>query len=262
MFLDDEDVAVITRSGVTFSDYSGTLVSKKAERISWDPIQAEKAGYDHFMLKEIFEQPNAARETILGRVSLESGDVYLEKMSIEAADLRAIDRVAIVACGTSWHAGLVGKFLIEELTGMPVEVDYGSEYRYRRPIVGPRTLAIFITQSGETADTLAALRQARKTGARTIAVCNVVGSMVTREAEGTVYTHAGPEIGVASTKAFTSQLVALNLLALPGEGQPELLVVTGAGPARDEEPGEIRVVRAVGPEQDSHRLLEPRATRA
>ncbi len=214
VFLDDEDIAVITREGVTFTDYSGKVISKNTERISWDPVQAEKAGYDHFMLKEIFEQPNAARETILGRVSLDRGQVILEEVSMEEADFKTVDRVAIVACGTSWHAGLVGKFLIEELAGMPVEVDYGSEYRYRHPIVGPRTLAIVITQSGETADTLAALRQAKKNGARTIAICNVVGSMVTREAEGTVYTRAGPEIGVASTKAFTSQLVALNLLAL------------------------------------------------
>jgi glucosamine--fructose-6-phosphate aminotransferase (isomerizing) len=166
------------------------------------------------MLKEIFEQPTAARETILGRVSQDTGRVFLEEMKITEAQLAAVDRVTILACGTSWHAGLVGKFLIEQLARIPVEVDYGSEYRYRNPIVNAKTLAVVITQSGETADTLAALREARKYGARSIAVCNVVGSMATRETDGTVYTHAGPEIGVASTKAFTSQLVALYLLAL------------------------------------------------
>ena len=175
---------------------------------------AEKAGYRHFMLKEIFEQPWAARETVLGRTSVESGRVYLGELEIPVERLRAVDRVVVLACGTSWHAALVGKFLIERLAGVPVEVDYGSEYRYRDPIVTPTTLAVVITQSGETADTLAALREARGRGAATIAVCNVVGSMATREADFTVYTHAGPEIGVASTKAFTSQLVALHLLAL------------------------------------------------
>src|SRR4051794_24190311 len=214
VFLGDEEMAIITRTGVTFTDFFARPVSAATQRVLWDPIAAEKAGYKHFMLKEIFEQPTAARETILGRVSQDTGRVFLEEMKISENDLTAIDRVTILACGTSWHAGLVGKFLIEQLARIPVDVDYGSEYRYRRPIVSARTLAIVITQSGETADTLAALREAKKDGARSIAVCNVVGSMATRETEGTVYTHAGPEIGVASTKAFTSQLVALYLLAL------------------------------------------------
>jgi glucosamine--fructose-6-phosphate aminotransferase (isomerizing) len=182
--------------------------------VLWDPIMAEKAGYKHYMLKEIFEQPTAARETILGRVSQDTGKVFLEEMKITEAQLAAVERVTILACGTSWHAALVGKFLIEQLARIPVEVDYGSEYRYRHPIVTPNTLAVVITQSGETADTLAALRQAKRGGARSISICNVVGSMATRETDGTVYTHAGPEIGVASTKAFTSQLVALYLLGL------------------------------------------------
>jgi glucosamine--fructose-6-phosphate aminotransferase (isomerizing) len=214
VFLADEEMAVVTRSGVLFTDFSGRPVSKATQRVLWDPIMAEKAGYKHFMLKEIYEQPAAARDTVLGRVSVESGRVFLEELTLADADLRRIEKVAIIACGTSWHAGLVGKFLIEQVAGLPVEVDYGSEYRYRDPIVSDRTLAIVITQSGETADTLAALRQAKQKGARSIAICNVVGSMATREADGTVYTHAGPEIGVASTKAFTAQLVALNLLAL------------------------------------------------
>jgi glucosamine--fructose-6-phosphate aminotransferase (isomerizing) len=214
VFLGDEEMAVVTRSGVTFSDFFGRPVSKATQRVLWDPIMAEKAGYKHFMLKEIFEQPTAARETILGRVSQDSGKVFLEEMKITEAQLAAVDRVTILACGTSWHAALIGKFLVEQLARVPVEVDYGSEYRYRNPIVTKSTLTVVITQSGETADTLAALREAKREGAPSIAICNVVGSMATRETDGTVYTHAGPEIGVASTKAFTTQLVALYLLAL------------------------------------------------
>ncbi len=214
VFLGDEEMAIITKTGVQFTDFFGRPVSKATQRVLWDPIMAEKAGYKHFMLKEIFEQPTAARETILGRVSLDSGKVFLEEMKIPDATLAAVDRVTLLACGTSWHAALVGKFMIEQLARLPVEVDYGSEYRYRSPIVSNNMLAVVITQSGETADTLAALREAKKDGASSIAICNVVGSMATRETDGTIYTHAGPEIGVASTKAFTSQLVALYLLAL------------------------------------------------
>ncbi len=214
VFLGDEEMAVITRTGVAFTDFFGRPVSKATQRVLWDPIMAEKSGYKHFMLKEIFEQPTAVRETILGRVSQDSGTVFLEEMTITDAELASVERVVMLGCGTSWHAGLVGKFLIEELARIPVEVDYGSEYRYRHPIVPPKTLVIVITQSGETADTLAALRQAKREGVCSIAICNVVGSMATRETHGTVYTHAGPEIGVASTKAFTTQLVALYLLAL------------------------------------------------
>ncbi|HUK33125.1 MAG TPA: glutamine--fructose-6-phosphate transaminase (isomerizing), partial [Vicinamibacterales bacterium] len=214
VFLGDEEMAIITRAGVQFTDFFGRPVSKATQRVLWDPIMAEKAGYKHFMLKEIFEQPMAARETILGRVSQDSGRVFLDEMKITDAQLRAVDKITILACGTSWHAGLVGKFMIEQLARVHVDVDYGSEYRYRDPIVGKNTLAVIITQSGETADTLAALREAKKEAAASIAICNVVGSMATRETDGTIYTHAGPEIGVASTKAFTSQLVALYLLAL------------------------------------------------
>ena len=214
VFLGDEEMAVITRSGVQFTDYQGRAVSKTTQRVMWDPIAAEKGGHKHFMLKEIYEQPTAARDTILGRVSLDRGQIFLEDLNISDETLRVVQKVSIIACGTSWHAGLVGKYLIEALAQIPVEVDYGSEYRYRSPIVASNELAVVITQSGETADTLAALREAKRKGAHSIAICNVVGSMATREAEGTVYTHAGPEIGVASTKAFTSQLVALQLLAL------------------------------------------------
>ena len=214
VFLGDEEMAVITRSGVTFTDYGGRAVSKTTQRVMWDPIAAEKGGHKHFMLKEIFEQPSAARDTILGRVSLDRGRIFLEDLNISEETFRALQKVTIVACGTSWHAGLVGKYLIESLAQLPVEVDYGSEYRYRNPIIARNELTIVITQSGETADTLAALREGKRKGASSIAICNVVGSMATREADGTVYTHAGPEIGVASTKAFTSQLVALQLLGL------------------------------------------------
>ncbi len=214
VFLGDEEMAVITPGGVEFTDYSGRAVSKKSTRVSWDPVMAEKAGYKHFMLKEIFEQPWAVKETVLGRASVERGQVFLQEIEIPDQVIRDVERVVILACGTSWHAGLVGKFMIESLARLPVDVDYGSEYRYRDPIVSKNTLAIVITQSGETADTLAALREAKKRGATSIAICNVVGSMATRETDGTVYTHAGPEIGVASTKAFTSQLVALHLLAV------------------------------------------------
>ena len=214
VFLGDEEMAVVTRTGVVFTDFFGRPVSKATQRVLWDPIMAEKAGYKHFMLKEIFEQPTAARETILGRVSQDSGRVFLEEMKITEAQLRAVKKVTILACGTSWHAALVGKFMLENLARVAVEVDYGSEYRYRNPIVGPDTLSVVITQSGETADTLAALREAKRESACSISICNVVGSMATRETDGTIYTHAGPEIGVASTKAFTSQLVALYLLGL------------------------------------------------
>ena len=214
VFLGDEEMAIITASGVEFTDYSGRAVSKKSTRVAWDPVMAEKAGYKHFMLKEIFEQPWAVKETVLGRASQESGKVFLHEIEIPDQVLRDVERIVILACGTSWHSALVAKFLFETLARVPVEVDYGSEYRYRDPIVAKNTLAIVITQSGETADTLAALREAKKKGARSISICNVVGSMATRETDGTVYTHAGPEIGVASTKAFTTQIVALHLLAM------------------------------------------------
>ena len=214
VFLADQEIAVVTRSGVHFTDYQGHAVSKTAQRVLWDPVMAEKGGYQHFMLKEIFEQPAAAQDTVLGRVSLDTGLVFLEELNLPREACRSIEKVLLIACGTSWHAALVGKYLIEALAGVPVEVDYGSEYRYRSPIVSKNTLAVVITQSGETADTLAALRQAKRNGARSVAICNVVGSMATREADWTLFTHAGPEIGVASTKAFTSQLVALQLLAL------------------------------------------------
>ena len=214
VFLDDEEMAVITHSGVDFTNFAGRVVSKTPQRVLWDPVMAEKGGHPHFMLKEILEQPTAVQDTILGRVSLEQGQVFLEEINLPDKTIQNLEQVTIIACGTSWHAALVGKCLIESLAHIPVEVDYGSEYRYRDPIVAKNTLAVVVTQSGETADTLAALQEAKNKGASSVAICNVVGSMATREADGSIYTHAGPEIGVASTKTFTSQLVALNLLAL------------------------------------------------
>ncbi|MCC7125857.1 MAG: glutamine--fructose-6-phosphate transaminase (isomerizing) [Acidobacteria bacterium] len=214
VFMDDREMVVVTAEGAKFFGLDGVPHEHAPTRVTWDPVMAEKAGYKHFMLKEIIEQPHALRETILGRVSVDSAQTFLGEIGIPEKDLAAVTKVMMLACGTSWHAALVGKFMIEELARVPVEVDYGSEFRYRNPIVDKQTLAVAITQSGETADTLAALREAKAKGARSIAICNVVGSMATREAEGTIYTHAGPEIGVASTKAFTTQLVALYLLAL------------------------------------------------
>ncbi len=213
-FLNDGDVAVLTPEGVQLTDFDGRRVHRQVSRILWDPVMAEKGGYKHFMLKEIFEQPRAVKDTMLGRVGLESGRVFLDEVDIPEADFRSFQQVKIVACGTSWHAGLAGKFLIERLARLPVEVDYGSEFRYRDPIIPPNTLTVVISQSGETADTLAALREAKSKGSKSLAICNVVGSMITREATGTLLTHAGPEIGVASTKAFTSQLTALIILGM------------------------------------------------
>ncbi len=213
-FLADGDVAILTPQGVRFTNLEGAPVERKIEKILWDPIQAEKGGYKHFMLKEIFEQPRAVRDTTLGRVSLDTGEVFLGEMKITDAHFRSATQVNIAACGTSWHSALAGKYMIERLARIPVEVDYASEYRYRDPIADPHALGMLITQSGETADTLAAQREMIAKGSMTIAICNVVGSMVAREAHGTIYTHAGPEIGVASTKAFTAQLTALFLFAL------------------------------------------------
>ena len=213
-FMGDGEIAILTLKGVRVVDFDNRPVTPKVQHITWDPIMAEKGGFKHFMQKEIFEQPRAVRDTLLGRISQETGKVFLDEMDITEEEFRNFREVKIVACGTSWHAALAGKFMIERLAQIPVEVDYGSEFRYRDPIINKNTLVIAISQSGETADTLAAQREARLKGAKILAICNVVGSMLTREANGTIYTHAGPEIGVASTKAFTGQLTALVLTAL------------------------------------------------
>jgi glucosamine--fructose-6-phosphate aminotransferase (isomerizing) len=214
VFLGDGEVAQVTPAGVRLRGPGGRSIEPTPQRIVWDPREAEKGGYRHFMLKEIHEQPRAMRDTLLGRIGLEEGEVHLEELGAVASELSRAQRILLLACGTSWHAALVGKFLVEELAGLPTDVDYGSEFRYRSPLVPQGTVAVAISQSGETADTLAAFREARARGAVPLAICNVPGSMLTREAAGTLLTHAGPEIGVASTKAFTAQLVALALLAL------------------------------------------------
>jgi glutamine---fructose-6-phosphate transaminase (isomerizing) len=213
-FLGDGDMAVVTPDGVQLTDFDGKPVSRQVQHVTWDPISAEKGGFKHFMLKEIYEQPRAVRDTTLGRVSQATGHIFLDQMEITDAEFQAASKINIIACGTSWHAGQAGKFMIETLARVPVEVDYASEWRYRNPIVEPKTITLVISQSGETADTIAAQREAKARGSKTLAICNVVGSMITRESAGTIYTHAGPEIGVASTKAFTGQLTALYIFAM------------------------------------------------
>jgi glutamine---fructose-6-phosphate transaminase (isomerizing) len=213
-FLGDGEIAVLTKDSVRVTDFEGSAVEPHTQRITWDPIMAEKGGFKHFMLKEIYEQPRAVRDTVQGRVSLDTGRVYMDEMNITPAEFKSFDRVLIAACGTSWHAGLAGKYMIEQLARVPVEVDYASEFRYRDPVMTEKTLLVVISQSGETADTIAALREAKEHGSKVLAICNVYGSMITRESDGTILTHAGPEIGVASTKAFTSQMIALYLFAM------------------------------------------------
>jgi glucosamine--fructose-6-phosphate aminotransferase (isomerizing) len=251
-FLADGDMAILTKAGVELTDFDGKPIQRSITRIQWDPIQAEKGGYKHFMLKEIWEQPRAIRDTTMGRVSLDSGKVFLGEMKIAEHELAAAQSINIAACGTSWHAALAGKYMIERLARLPVDVDYASEYRYRDPIAGPEALGLLITQSGETADTLAAQREMKNLGSKTVAICNVVDAMVAREAHGAIYTHAGPEIGVASTKAFTSQLTALFLLALK-MGQLRGKLDTAQSVALIEElgrvPGRIEeVLRACSPQ--------------
>ena len=214
-FLGDGEIAVINKDAVRVTDFEGNSVQPSIQRITWDPIMAEKGGFKHFMLKEIYEQPRSVRDTVQGRISLDSGQVFLDEMSnITEADFKRFTSIKIAACGTSWHAGLAGKYMIEQLARIPVDVDYASEFRYRDPVMDENTLLLVISQSGETADTIAALREAKELGAKVLAICNVQGSMIVREADGTILTHAGPEIGVASTKAFTGQMIALYLLGL------------------------------------------------
>jgi len=213
-FLGDGEMAVLTRDGVTVTDFEANPVYPEVQRITWDPIAAEKGGFKHYMLKEIYEQPRAVRDTTIGRVSQTTGRVYLDEMEISEAEFRQFTSIKAIACGTSLHAAMAGKYMLEELARIPVEIDYASEFRYRDPLLDDKTLVIAISQSGETADTIAAVREAKEKGAKILSICNVQGSMLTRESHGTVLTHAGPEIGVASTKAFTSQMTVLYLLAL------------------------------------------------
>ena len=214
IFLEDGELAVMERGKMTIYDGAGNQVNRSETVISWSPVMAEKAGYKHFMLKEIFEQPRAVTDTFRGRISPDKSEVYLDEIGLTADELKSFSRIVICACGTSYHAGLTAKFMIEDLARLPVEVDLASEFRYRNLLIGPETLVIFISQSGETLDTMGAMRQAKTTGAKILSICNVLGSSVTRESDGVLYTHAGPEIGVASTKAFTTQLTALYLIAI------------------------------------------------
>jgi glucosamine--fructose-6-phosphate aminotransferase (isomerizing) len=229
-FMQDGEMAVLSPEGIILRDFQGKEISFAPQQVQWSPEMAEKGGYRHFMLKEIYEQPRSLQETLAGRISPDSGEILLEEAGIPAEVLTKIGRIHIVACGTSWHAALVGKFLIEDLARIPVEIDYGSEFRYRDPLVDRNSLVIAISQSGETADTLAAIREAKSKNARVISICNVVGSMLSRESEGNLYTRSGPEIGVASTKAFSSQLAVLVMFAIyaaqvrkklqPGQAEP------------------------------------------
>ncbi|HSB60173.1 MAG TPA: glutamine--fructose-6-phosphate transaminase (isomerizing) [Vicinamibacteria bacterium] len=212
--LEDGEMAVLSREGVRLETLDGRPVDRPPTRVPWDAATAQRGGFPHFMLKEIWEQPRSIRDTCRGRVDLEAGEVRLPEPGLEAEALARVRRLVLVACGTSWHAALVGKHVLESLCRVPAEVDFASEYRYRPPVTDPETLTIAISQSGETADTLGAVKESRARGSRVVAVSNVLGSTIARESDGVLYTHAGPEIGVASTKAFTSQLVALDLLAI------------------------------------------------
>ena len=214
IFMEDGEVAFLSSEGVRVYGANGEEVSKEPKHVNWNPLMAEKGGYKHFMLKEIFEQPRAVTDTIRGLFSEEKGDAILDNVHLNQERLKRIQRIILIACGTSYHAALVGKFLIEELTRIPVEADIGSEFRYRNPIIGENDLIVAISQSGETADTLAALREGRRKGATTLSICNVVESSLARDSDHVIYTHAGPEIGVASTKTFATQLITLFLLAL------------------------------------------------
>jgi glucosamine--fructose-6-phosphate aminotransferase (isomerizing) len=213
IFLDDGEVATLTREGVRITTLDGQAVGKDVRHVTWDPIMAEKGGYKHFMLKEIFEQPRAVLDTFRGRVAPETGNVVLD-LGKAAPSLIQTDRVLLVACGTSWHAALIGKYMLEEMARIPVEVDYSSEFRYRQPVVDQRTLCVGISQSGETADTIAAAREAKRRGATTVAISNVMDSTLARESDGVFYTHAGPEIGVAASKTFTTQVISMYLLGM------------------------------------------------
>ncbi|NIQ40025.1 MAG: glutamine--fructose-6-phosphate transaminase (isomerizing) [Proteobacteria bacterium] len=214
IFLEDGQMVVLSDGKATVKDLSGKTAKAEPRHLDWNPLMAEKGGYKHFMLKEIFEQPEAIINTIRGRVSREEGTISFENFSLKKKEIDNLKRIAIVACGTSFHAATVGKFMIETLAGIPVDVDIGSEFRYRDPVIGKGTLVVVISQSGETADTRAALREGKRKGCLSLAICNVVESSIARESDHVIYTHAGPEIGVASTKAFVTQLVALYLLAL------------------------------------------------
>ncbi len=255
LFLEDGEFAVVSEDAVQVLDRDGRPIDREPRAIQWDPVSAEKGGYDRFMQKEIFEQPRAITDTIGTRVLENEADLDLDGIDLSPARVAALDRIALVACGTAWHACLVGKYMIEQLAGIPCDVDLASEFRYRKPILGSRVMVIPVSQSGETADTLAALREGRRQGSRVLSVCNVRDATIARESHDVLYTHAGPEIGVASTKAFTTQVVALYMLAL------RLAVATGKlGPdARRERLAELlrlpRLVESVLKVDESVRAI-------
>jgi glucosamine--fructose-6-phosphate aminotransferase (isomerizing) len=249
VYLDDHEMAVITADDFTTTTIANEAVDKQIEEISWELDMVEKQGYDHFMLKEIFEQPQSVRNALRGRLVPDDGTAHLGGLNMTEEELRGVDRIIITGCGTSWHAGLIGEYMLEEFARIPVEVEYASEFRYRNPIVKPNTLVLVISQSGETADTLAAMREAGRKGARALGICNVVGSTIAREADGGIYIHAGPEIGVASTKAFTSQVAVLAILTL----------ALGRLKAMSREEGRRLVAELVGIPEKMERVLESSA---
>jgi glutamine---fructose-6-phosphate transaminase (isomerizing) len=265
VYLNDGDLAVVTKDGYRVFDMKATTLERPVAKIDWELAQIERGGYDHFMLKEIFEQPQTLENTMRGRVVLDDGMSKLGGINLSHDELLAIDNVIITACGTSWHSALIGEMLIEDLARIPVEVEYASEFRYRNPIVTPNTLCIVISQSGETADTLAAMREAKRRGAKTLGLVNVVGSTIAREDDGGIYLHAGPEIGVASTKAFTSQVVALALLALKMGRKRQLSTIRGREIAQAllDLPAQVQQILDRAPEiealaelyKDSHNFL-------
>lgn len=245
MFLSDGEMAVITDDGVMVTTVEGEPVNKEVTTISWSPSMAEKGGYKHFMLKEIYEQPRAIADTFRGRFNVENGEVNLEEFGLREEDLVSVKKIFIVACGTSWHAGLTAKYMIEGIARVPVEVDIASEFRYRGPLIKKGDMLIAITQSGETADTLAAQKEARKLGAKVMSICNVIGSTATRDADAVFYTHSGPEIGVASTKAFTTQLIGLYLFAVALGSAKKALSREAAGQLLQEQlyiPGKVEQI--------------------
>jgi glucosamine--fructose-6-phosphate aminotransferase (isomerizing) len=256
VYLDDEEMVVLSPSGIRTTNLREETVRKKVETVDWDLDQIEKAGFAHFMLKEIFEQPDSLRNTLRGRLLPEEGMARLGGLNMSETELRAINRVVITACGTSWHAGLIGEYLIEELARLPVEVEYASEFRYRNPILPPGTVVLAVSQSGETADTLAAMREAKRKGARVLGICNVVGSTIARESNGGVYIHAGPEIGVASTKAFTSQVAALALFTLYLGRLGQLSPEVGAELARELALVPERIERILRGAEDIQRIAK------
>jgi len=256
VYLDDGEMAVLSPDGFHTSTIRHERVDKPVHEVEWDLAQIEKGGYDHFMLKEIFEQPESVRNSMRGRMQVEEGLARLGGLNMTPDEMREIRRIIILGCGTSWHAGLIGEYMLEEHARIPVEVEYASEFRYRNPIVDQGTLVLVISQSGETLDTLAAMREAKRKGARALGIVNVVGSTIARESDGGVYIHAGPEIGVASTKAFTSQVTVLSLLTLALGRQRQMSVEAGIGLARGLEAIPDKIARILERSGEVKRIAE------